>query len=305
MRKFKRGMLIGLAAIALAACGSGNSISDNNSGDSASNSEDKQVLNWSESAELPTMDTTMVEDVASSDILANTTEGLYRKTLEENEYEDAMAIGDPEISEDGKTYTFKLREDATWSNGDPVTANDFVFAWQRFVDPEQAAPMNFLIDGLVANATEIIAGEKPKEELGVKAVDNHTLEVTFENVYPYWKQLLSMTSFAPLNQKFVEEKGDQYGTNSDNTLYNGPFILDNWDGTGLEWQLVKNDSYWDKDKVQLDQINYNVVKETNTAMNLFQSGEIDYAPISGEYVQQVQGDPQLKELAESDRKSVV
>lgn len=300
MRKFKRGMLIGLAAIALAACGSGNnSTSDNNSGDSASNSEDKQVLNWSESAELPTMDTTMVEDVASSDILANTTEGLYRKTLEENEYEDAMAIGDPEISEDGKTYTFKLREDATWSNGDPVTANDFVFAWQRFVDPEQAAPMNFLIDGLVANATEIIAGEKPKEELGVKAVDNHTLEVTFENVYPYWKQLLSMTSFAPLNQKFVEEKGDQYGTNSDNTLYNGPFILDNWDGTGLEWQLVKNDGYWDKDKVQLDQINYNVVKETNTAMNLFQSGEIDYAPISGEYVQQVQGDPQLKELAES------
>ncbi|MGX7348422.1 peptide ABC transporter substrate-binding protein [Aerococcus vaginalis] len=299
MRKFKRGMLIGLAAIALAACGSGNSTSDNNSGDSASNSEDKQVLNWSESAELPTMDTTMVEDVASSDILANTTEGLYRKTLEENEYENAMAIGDPEISEDGKTYTFKLREDATWSNGDPVTANDFVFAWQRFVDPEQAAPMNFLIDGLVANATEIIAGEKPKEELGVKAVDDHTLEVTFENVYPYWKQLLSMTSFAPLNQKFVEEKGDQYGTNSDNTLYNGPFILDNWDGTGLEWQLVKNDSYWDKDKVQLDQINYNVVKETNTAMNLFQSGEIDYAPISGEYVQQVQGDPQLKELAES------
>lgn len=97
----------------------------------------------------------------------------------------------------------------------------------------------------------------------------------------------------------MEEKGDQYGTNSDNTLYNGPFILDNWDGTGLEWQLVKNDSYWDKDKVQLDQINYNVVKETNTAMNLFQSGEIDYAPISGEYVQQVQGDPQLKELAES------
>lgn len=299
MKGLKRGVLIGLATIALAACGSGNDASNSGGGGQSADGDGKQVLNWSTSSELPTMDITMASDTASSNILANTSEGLYRKTLEPDTYENALATGEPEISEDGKVYTFKLRDDVKWSNGDPVTANDFVYAWQRMVDPDQAAPMNFLIEGFVKNATEIIAGEKPKEELGVKAVDDHTLEVTFENVYPYWKQLLSMSYFAPLNQKFVEEKGDQYGTTSDNTLYNGPFILDNWDGTGLDWQLVKNDSYWDKDNVKLDQINYNVVKETNTAMNLFQSGEVDYAPVSGEYVQQVEGDPQLKELPQA------
>lgn len=292
MKGLKRGALIGLAAIALAACGSNG---DSSNGGNASGGEGQQVLNWTESAELPTMDVTLSSDTASSNILANTSESLYRKTLEPNEYEDGIAVGDPEISEDGKVYTFKLREDAKWSNGEPVTANDFVYAWQRFADPEQGASMNFLMDGLIENATEVMAGEKPKEELGVRAVDDHTLEVTFENVYPYWQQVLSMTYFAPLNQKFVEEKGDKYGTTSEDTLYNGPFILDNWDGTGLEWQLVKNDNYWDKDTVQLDQINYDVVKETNTRMNLFQSGELDYAPIGGEYVQQVQGDPQLKD----------
>lgn len=296
MKGLKRGLLLGVAAVALAACGSQ---SNSNNGGGASDTEGKQVLKWSESSELPTMDTSLTEDSVSSSILVNTSEGLYRKTLKQGEYEPAIATGDPEISDDGKVYTFKLREDAKWSNGDPVTAKDFVYAWQRFVDPKTGASMNFLMTDLVKNANEIMAGELPKEELGVKAIDDHTLEVTFENAFPYWKELFAMTSFAPLNQKFVEEKGDKYGTTSDNTLYNGPFILDDWDGTGLEWKLVKNDKYWDKDTVKLDEVDYNVVKETNTIMNLFQSGEVDYAPISGEYVQQVEGDPQLHTLPQA------
>lgn len=293
MKGLKRGMLVGFAAVALVACGSNDGAAGN------SDASDQQVLHWSESAELPTMDVTLADDTASSDIIANTNEGLYRKTLKQGEYEPAMAVGDPEISGDGKVYTFKLREDAKWSNGEPVTANDFVYAWRRLVDPDQGAPMNFLMEGLVKNASAIMAGEMPKEELGVKAIDDHTLEVTFDNAYPYWKELLSMTTFTPLNQKFVEEKGDKYGTTSDNTLYNGPFILDDWDGTGLQWKLVKNENYWDKDTVKLNEVTYDVVKETNTLMNLFQSSDVDYAPISGEYVQQVEGDPQLKVLPQA------
>lgn len=150
------------------------------------------------------MDTSLTEDSVSSIILVNTSEGLYRKTLKQGEYEPAIATGDPEISDDGRVYTFKLREDAKWSNGDPVTAKDFVYAWQRFVDPKTGASMNFLMTDLVKNANEIMAGELSKEELGVKAIDDHTLEVTFENAFPYWKELFAMTSFAPLNQKFVE-----------------------------------------------------------------------------------------------------
>lgn len=290
---FKSLAVIGLSGLALAACGN----SSDNSGSNGSG-ESEQVLNWTTTSELPTMDTTMVTDTVSFDMMNNVNEGLYRQNAE-GEYEAGVLDGEPEISEDGSVYTYKIKEDATWSNGDPVTAKDFVYAWQRLVDPDTAAPYSYLADGIIQNATEIIAGEMEPSELGAVAVDEKTLEVTYAKPVPYLEGLLSMAPFYPLNQKYVEEQGDSYATNSDTVLYNGPFALSDWDGTNLNWSLVKNDSYWDADNVQLDTIKYQVLKETSTALNLFDSGEIDYTTVSGEYVAAREGDPNMDNSPES------
>lgn len=290
---FKSLAVIGLSGLVLAACGN----SSDNSGSNGSG-ESEQVLNWTTTSELPTMDTTMVTDTVSFDMMNNVNEGLYRQNAE-GEYEAGVLDGEPEISEDGSVYTYKIKEDATWSNGDPVTANDFVYAWQRLVDPDTAAPYSYLADGIIQNATEIIAGEMEPSELGAVAVDEKTLEVTYAKPVPYLEGLLSMAPFYPLNQKYVEEQGDSYATNSDTVLYNGPFALSDWDGTNLNWSLVKNDSYWDADNVQLDTIKYQVLKETSTALNLFDSGEIDYTTVSGEYVAAREGDPNMDNSPES------
>lgn len=290
---FKSLAVIGLSGLVLAACGN----SSDNSGSNGSG-ESEQVLNWTTTSELPTMDTTMVTDTVSFDMMNNVNEGLYRQNAE-GEYEAGVLDGEPEISEDGSVYTYKIKEDATWSNGDPVTAKDFVYAWQRLVDPDTAAPYSYLADGIIQNATEIIAGEMEPSELGAVAVDEKTLEVTYAKPVPYLEGLLSMAPFYPLNQKYVEEQGDSYATNSDTVLYNGPFALSDWDGTNLNWSLVKNDSYWDADNVQLDTIKYQVLKETSTALNLFDSGEIDYTTVSGEYVAAREGDPNMDNSPES------
>lgn len=290
---FKSLAVIGLSGLVLAACGN----SSDNSGSNGSG-ESEQVLNWTTTSELPTMDTTMVTDTVSFDMMNNVNEGLYRQNAE-GEYEAGVLDGEPEISEDGSVYTYKIKEDATWSNGDPVTANDFVYAWQRLVDPDTAAPYSYLADGIIQNATEIIAGEMEPSELGAVAVDDKTLEVTYAKPVPYLEGLLSMAPFYPLNQAFVEEQGDSYATNSDTVLYNGPFALSGWDGTNLNWSLVKNDSYWDADNVQLDTVKYQVLKETSTALNLFDSGEIDYTTVSGEYVAAREGDPNMDNAPES------
>lgn len=285
--------VIGLSGLVLAACGN----SSDNSGSNGSG-ESEQVLNWTTTSELPTMDTTMVTDTVSFDMMNNVNEGLYRQNAE-GEYEAGVLDGEPEISEDGSVYTYKIKEDATWSNGDPVTANDFVYAWQRLVDPDTAAPYSYLADGIIQNATEIIAGEMEPSELGAVAVDDKTLEVTYAKPVPYLEGLLSMAPFYPLNQAFVEEQGDSYATNSDTVLYNGPFALSGWDGTNLNWSLEKNENYWDADNVQLDTVKYQVLKETSTALNLFDSGEIDYTTVSGEYVAAREGDPNMDNAPES------
>lgn len=287
----KTAAILGLSGAVLAACG--------NSNEGGSEAGDEEVvLNWTETQEIPTMDTTMVTDTVGFTVMNNVNEGLYRQGPD-GEYELGMAAEEPTISEDGLTYTYKIREDAVWSNGEPVTANDFVYAWQRLVNPDQAAPYSYLIDGIVANASEIMRGEMEPSELGVSAVDDKTFEVSLVREIPYLKGLLTMAPLYPLNQAFVEEQGDSYATNSDTVLYNGPFTLDGWDGTNLTWAYQKNDQYWDADTVQVDTVNWQVLKETSTALNLFDSGAIDYTSVTGEYIANRVGDPNLQSQSES------
>ncbi|PFB25853.1 peptide ABC transporter substrate-binding protein [Bacillus cereus] len=240
----------------------------------------KQVLNRTEQQEIPTMDTSKSTDTLGAQILGNTMEGLYR--LDKDNKPIPAAAESSTKSEDGKKYTFKLRKDAKWSNGDPVTAKDFVYGWQRLLDKNTAAEYAF-IAYYIKNAEAINKGEKPLTDLGAKAVDDYTLEVELEKPVPYFLNLLAFPSYYPLNEKFVKEKGDKYGLEADTTVYNGPFVMSSWKHE-QGWQLKKNDKYWDKKTVKLDEINYSVVKEVATKVNLYDTGSIDFTLLSGEFV---------------------
>lgn len=277
--------------LVLSACGSGGEEEGSSDEGSASSGESgDQVFNMVENAEIPTGDPTLATDAAGFRVFGQTLEGLY--VLDENDTPiPAIADGEPEVSEDGLTYTFNLREDANWSNGEPVTANDFVYSWQRAVNPDTGAEYAYMFSDVIANATDIMNGEADVEELGVEAIDDYTLEVTLEQPVEYLNSLLAFATYSPLNEDFVEEQGDSFGTNSDAMLSNGPFVLEEWDGSGLTWKYTKNEEYYDKDNVALSEVNVQVAKDAGTAVNMYTTDEVDYTnALSAEYAKQYAND---------------
>lgn len=282
-------------ALVLSACGTGDKKESASKGSSSAD----QVLNMIEPTEIPTGDPTLATDSASFIVIGQTMEGLY--TLNDKDLPvPAIADGKPEVSKDGTVYTFKLRKDAKWANGEPVTANDFVFSWRRAVDPNTGAQYAYMFADVVKNASAIMEGKAKPEDLGVKAIDDNTLEVTLEQPVPYLDSLLAFGTFVPLNEKFVKEKGDKFGTNSDNMLANGPFKLAKWDGTGLTWKYEKNDKYYDKDAVKLKEINVQVSKTPNTAVNLYNTGKVDRTgALSAEYAKQYANSKDAVKMVES------
>ncbi|MBA9084287.1 oligopeptide transport system substrate-binding protein [Fontibacillus solani] len=252
--------------------------------------QEPQILNWIIVSELPTADSVKSYDTLSSSQIEIFAEGLY-KIDGNNKTVPVLATGDPVISEDGLTYSIKLRDGLKWPNGDPLTAKDFVFAWQRLFNPATAA-QNASTHFNIKNAQAINEGKKAAEELGIEAISDTELRITLEYPDTYFTASLSSVNLYPQNEAFVTEKGEAYGTNSENTLGNGPFILKDWDGTGLNWSFIKNEQYWDKDNIKLDKINIQVVKEIGTGINLYESGAVDVASLSGEYISQYTNNPE-------------
>ncbi len=285
----KKKQIIGwlaLCGIVLAGCTTGGSTKESGS----SSSTTKQEFNVVVQQEMPTADLSMATDTISFSALNNVYEGLYRLDSE-NKPQAAGAAELATVSDDGLTYTLKLREDAKWSNGDPVTAADYVYGWQRTVDPKTASEYAYLYES-VENATEITNGEKSVDQLGIKAKGDYELEIKLTKPTPYFQYLLAFPSFFPQNQKEVEKEGDNYAKTSANAIYNGPFTLEGFDGPGTdtEWSYKKNKEYWDKKNVKLETINVSVVKESSTSLNLFQDGQADDVILSGELAQQMAND---------------
>lgn len=245
--------------------------------------KEEQVINLMSTDIIPTMDSSMATDLYAFQALSENNEGLYR--LGENaEIVDGMAT-DHKVSDDALTWTFTLREDAVWSNGDPVTAHDFVYAWQRALDPKTGSEYgSYMMGGVIKNATAVNEGEVEVDQLGVKAKDDYTLVVELEKPIPYFESLTTFGTYYPLNEKFVEEQGEDYATSSENLLSNGPFKLTDWDSTSQSWTLVKNEDYWDADKVSIDKINYDVIKDPQTGADLYEKGELSRADLASELV---------------------
>ena len=223
-------------------------------------------------------------------------EGIYR--IGKNSKVEPGLATKTEVSKDGLTYTFTLRKNDKWSNGDPVTAQDFVYSWRRTVDPKTGSQYAYLFDG-IANANDIIAGKKAVDTLGIKAEGKYKLVVTLEKKLPYFKLLMGFPVFFPQNQNVVEKYGKKYGTAAKYLVYNGPFKMEGWSGSNLSWKLVKNKNYWDKKDVKLSQINFSVNKSTTTSYNLYQSKKLDYTPLSTEQAKQLKGKDGYKVLKEA------
>lgn len=253
-----------------------------------------KVLNVMVEVEVESLDPQVATDGTSFEVIANYTDGL---TQMDADGAAIPAIAESwDVSEDGTVYTFHLRQDANWSNGEPVTADDFIFAWQRAVDPALASEYSYMLSdiGQVKNAAAIIAGEMDKSELGVKAIDSKTLEVTLEVPVSYFLSLMYFPTFYPVNQAFFEGLADgTFGTSPETVLSNGAFVLTSYEPAALSFSLAKNPDYYDADKVQLDGLNYQVIKDSQQAYMSYQNGDLDIVKLSGDQVEQVEGDPEL------------
>lgn len=274
-KKLLAGILCAALAVSCAACGSNGS-----TGDAQATKESTNELTVATNVSVSTMDSTLASDSTSIWVLGNIQEGLYQ--LDENNVVQPALAKEMSVSDDGLTYTFKLRDDAKWSNGDPVTAGDFVYAWKRMADPATASSNEWMMElAGIKNCGAINQGQMDPSELGVKAVDDTTLEVTLDAPCPYLTSILVFSGFFPLNEKFVTSEGDNYAKAADKVLANGAYMIDSWDVGGNTISIKKNPEYYDADKVSIEEVNFRTIADKQEAAMAYDKGEVDYAQITG------------------------
>lgn len=294
-RKRKTQIFMILIAFVLILSGCNFNSSESSNEESAAEGEAGQVLNISTTADIPTLDSTKAHDGIAFTVLNNVNEGLYRQ--DENHEPIEALVTDHTENEDKSVHTFTLR-DSNWSNGEPVTAQDFEYAWKRVM--KDASPYNFMfVTAGIKNAEAIMNEEMDAEELGVKAIDEKTLEVTLEAANPLFQSLMTFPTFLPQNQKFVEEQGDQYALEAENILFNGPFTLVDWTHE-QGWKYEKNEDYWDADTVKLDAVNAYVVKDPAAGVNLYETNKVDRIVLSSEAVDQNKDDENFDTILEPE-----
>lgn len=263
-------------AAVLAACSQGQASSKPNY---------RKSLSWMTTSEIQTLDPSKIVDTTGSEQANNVFEGLNRL---DNKGKVVPGVATKsEVSNNGLTWTFTLRKNARWSNGDPVTANDFVFALRRTADPKTASQQQNDYQA-VKNDLAVVAGKKQPSALGVEAKGAHTLVVHLTHPVPYFKTLVA-SNWKPEDPKTVAKYGKKYGTASKYMVYNGPYVHTGWTGANLSWQLKKNKYYWDRKAVKLQTVNYSVQKTPSTDYNLYQSNKLDGAYLDTQASKQLRG----------------
>lgn len=244
----------------------------------------EQVFSMNLSGPPSSMDPAAVSDELSLNAQIPIFETLTRQENKTGEFVPAAAES-YSVSEDGKTWTFKLRPNAVWSDGVPVKAEDFVYAFQRLVDPATASPYaGYLATANILNAQEVFDGKVPPSELGVKAVDDFTFEVHLSEALPWLPQMLSLNVTAPVRKDVVEKFGDQW-VQPGNIVTNGAFLLDSFFPTEKA-VYKKNPNYWNAANVHLEQMTYTFVADENTARLKYLSGDVNMAKLPGNFKDQ-------------------
>lgn len=294
-------MALALLCATFAACGdtsgtsssAGTSSTASDSGDSSAAEEGETAtggsggtLNMRNTMEPTSLNTLLATYAYDFTPINAMIECLYRD--DENDVPQPAGAETVDISDDKLVYTFHLREDATWSNGDPVVATDYEFAWQQALNPEVASDYAYMLY-FIHNAEPYFNGKVEWSEVGVKVIDDYTLEVTLDNPLPYATDLFAFPTLAPINQKFYEEVGaDKYATDAEYFCCNGMYELTEWSHNS---QIVfqKREDYWNADAVGPDEIVYKIITDSQAGLNSYLSREIDYTDLdSGEVVQQAE-----------------
>ncbi len=288
-------MLVASLALVAAGCGGGDDDGDAAGTGSTDTQEEgggeaaEQTLTVNWGTEPPSLDPGLASDTTSANILLNIMDPLVK--LDEDLNPVPSLAESFETSEDGLTVTFTLRDDAMWSNGDPVTAEDFEWSWKRTMSPELAADYAYQFYG-IEGAQEYNGCEKGcaalADKVGVNAVDEKTLEVTLTSPQPWFEQQVAHHSFLAVHRPTVEQFGEKW-TEAANIVTNGPFLLDSWEHNA-NINLVKNEDWRDADNVTLTRVDGRMITDGTTAVQAFEAGEIDVT--GGLPVEEI---PRLKE----------
>ena len=274
-------MLVG--AMTMTGCGGGSqttSSTDNTgdkevaqteTGDETSDASGKKIARIVSGSEPGSLHPALSQGTHESIILDHVFEGLMKRN-ENSEIVPGMAES-YEVSEDGKTYTFKIREDAKWSNGDPVTAKDFEVAWKYALNPEAASQYAFQLYYL-EGGQEYNEGTGSEDAVGVKAIDDKTLEVKLKNPVPYFLELCAFYTYYPVNSAAQEASGADWSKDGSTFVSNGPFVVTEWDHDS-EVDLIKNENYYNKDAVKLDGIEFKLMDDLNTMWQMYENCELD------------------------------
>lgn len=233
-------------------------------------------LNVNIASEPESIDPALNTAVDGAVMINHMFEGLY-KWIDDGNGVAKLVLGQAEsvdFNAEKTVYTFKIRENAKWSDGQAVTASDFVYSWQRLVDPATAADYCYMAD-ILLNANEIMAGEKDKSELGVKAIDEHTLEVTLHTPCPYFEEIMAFPSLMPVRQDMIEKGGDQWTFDLSTYVGNGPYKMESWEHNS-KIRLVKSENYYDYAKLGPNAINFALMDDANAIYAAFNSGQLNF-----------------------------
>lgn len=257
-------MLVFCMVLTLASCGGGTT------------KEEGSNLNLCFASEPQTIDPALNSSVDGAVMIQHMFEGLL-KWVDDGNGNATLAPGmaaEWSKSDDGLVWTFNLREGALWSDGEPVVAGDFVYAWQRLVNPETAADYNYMID-MVVNANEIMAGEADPTTLGIKAIDDATLEVTIVAPSPYFEEIVAFPATFPVRQDIIEANGDQWTFTPETYVGNGPFTMTEWVHTSYI-TMVPNENYYDVAALGPASIKFSLMDDDNAKLAAYKSGELDF-----------------------------
>lgn len=259
-----------LVTVGLYGCGAETDQAEPVGGASGLELAEEQVLRWGNGAEPGSLDPHRTQGVPGSNIGRDLFEGLMSEAPDGTVI--AGAAESWEISDDGRTYRFSLRPEARWSNGDPVTADDFVYSLRRSLDPATLSNYTFILNPIL-NAEAVAAGQLPTTEVGVRALDSHTLEIRLENITPYFLGLLTHSASYPVHPPSAEAHGNQYARPG-NMVSNGAYRLEEW-VVQSHVKLVRNEHYWDNGNTTIDEVWYYPTEDQTAELSRFRAGELD------------------------------
>lgn len=289
-------LVASLVGTSLAGCakdsGSGEKSSTSPGTTASTGSKELKVIY---SAEPPALDSSKATTNASFTMLNALNEGLYRLD-KDGKPTPGLAKDMPKVSDDKLTYTIALRDNLTWSDGTPLKAGDFVSAFKRTVDPATKAEYSFMVEW-IKGGSEVHKAKTPEEvkkaqdAMGVKALDDKTLEIKLAQPVAFFTQLLAFPLFFPQKADLIAAQGEKYGKDADKVIGAGPFVLKTWDHE-QKLTFEKNPKYWDAANVKLDKFTVNIVLQRDTSVNLFETKQADLTELAGDFVKAYQGKPE-------------